>query len=472
MSSNLKEMKRRKFFKQIGVGIGAVSALGSVGNFSKALGKQLDSHQLSAGAARRRVTPPTYIPYLTSSALGTNSCFKGVHDDLWARALVIDDARHSVAILCVDSIGYDNAVLGRSRHFTKELRKRIAAKTNLKPEAIMLAATHTHSAPETIGLTPFSETKGATQWLENHLDELAETVIEAWTKKIPVRARYGKRKVEGISRNRRVLLKSGKLNVHGPMPPIEQMAMLPATDEDVSVLFFEKMDGTPHSVLMNFTAHPVVTMLLPQVSGDYPGATTALVENKFPGVVCLFCNGAAGNVNSIKVSTSFEDAAEIGEKLGNAVVDELRKLQKTGPLVGASLRFDSREIRLKPRSCPSLRDAEKAVAFDPSAKNKTVLRLARKLQEDSLRAEIQVMSLGPVKWIALPGEPFVETGLALKRAGASFVVGYANGWLGYFPVERAYAEGGYEVGLGAWSRVDAKTAAQLESNGASLLAKV
>jgi hypothetical protein len=83
--------------------------------------------------------------------------------------------------------------------------------------------------------------------------------------------------------------------------------------------------------------------------------------------------------------------------------------------------------------------------------------------------EIQAMRLGPVRWISLPGEPFVETGLALKQAGANFVVGYANGYLGYFPTRRAYEEGGYEVIQGAWSRVNPGSAERLQSVGTNLL---
>ena len=70
----------------------------------------------------------------------------------------------------------------------------------------------------------------------------------------------------------------------------------------------------------------------------------------------------------------------------------------------------------------------------------------------------------------MPGEPFVETGLVLKEAGANFVVGYANGYLGYFPIRRAYDEGGYEVVQGAWSRAAPGSAERLEALGKKLLA--
>ena len=98
-----------------------------------------------------------------------------------------------------------------------------------------------------------------------------------------------------------------------------------------------------------------------------------------------------------------------------------------------------------------------------------MLRLAKKLSEGPVRGELQFMQLGDLKWLALPGEVFVETGIAIKQAGASFVVGNANGWLGYFPTRRAYDEGGYEIGPGVWSRVAPGSAEHLEELGRCLV---
>ncbi len=82
------------------------------------------------------------------------------------------------------------------------------------------------------------------------------------------------------------------------------------------------------------------------------------------------------------------------------------------------------------------------------------------------------MRIGPLKWISIPGEAFVETGWALRKSGATFVVGYANGWIGYLPIRRAYDEGGYEVEPGAWIRVAPGSAERLEELARTLLNKV
>src|SRR6185295_1526993 len=64
-------------------------------------------------------------------------------------------------------------------------------------------------------------------------------------------------------------------------------------------------------------------------------------------------------------------------------------------------------------------------------------------------AEVQVISLGnELAWVGLPGEMFVELGLALKEASPfryTMVHSLANGAIGYVPNRKAYPEGSYEA---------------------------
>jgi hypothetical protein len=64
------------------------------------------------------------------------------------------------------------------------------------------------------------------------------------------------------------------------------------------------------------------------------------------------------------------------------------------------------------------------------------------------RVEVQAISLGQeLAWVALPGEVFVELGLALKKRSPfphTFIAELANENLGYIPDRRSYAEGNYE----------------------------
>jgi hypothetical protein len=72
--------------------------------------------------------------------------------------------------------------------------------------------------------------------------------------------------------------------------------------------------------------------------------------------------------------------------------------------------------------------------------------------------EVQVLRIGDVALVAMPGEPFAEIGVALKEASPfafTMFCGYASGMGGdYLPVRPEYPFGGYEVertpyGLGA-----------------------
>ncbi|MBL8222619.1 MAG: hypothetical protein JNL62_25495, partial [Bryobacterales bacterium] len=94
-----------------------------------------------------------------------------------------------------------------------------------------------------------------------------------------------------------------------------------------------------------------------------------------------------------------------------------------------------------------------------------------------LEAEVQVIALGgEVAWVGVPGELFVELGLAIKRASpfaSTIVVELANGSMNYFPNRKAFAEGNYEPvstrfapGAGE-SLVDAATALVVELHGKS-----
>lgn len=124
------------------------------------------------------------------------------------------------------------------------------------------------------------------------------------------------------------------------------------------------------------------------------------------------------------------------------------------------------------RACPPVDEAERIAEEDSSLRNMKILRLAHKLTEGPIQAEVQAMRVGPVRWMSIPGEGFVETGLALKAAGASFVVGYANGWVGYLPVPAAYPQGGYEVEPAVCSRVAPGSAERVEAVGKMLLGKL
>jgi hypothetical protein len=69
-------------------------------------------------------------------------------------------------------------------------------------------------------------------------------------------------------------------------------------------------------------------------------------------------------------------------------------------------------------------------------------------QGKPLQVEVQVLALGKdVAWVSLPGEVFVELGLAIKKRSPfshTFLAELANESVGYIPDRRSYSEGNYE----------------------------
>src|SRR5512147_1084326 len=92
--------------------------------------------KLFAGTAEAAITPPVGAPLL-----GTIQRSTGVHDDLYARALVLGDGRQRIAIVCLDLIGMDFVL-------ADEIRGAISRRTGIT--AALLNCSHTHSSPFTI----------------------------------------------------------------------------------------------------------------------------------------------------------------------------------------------------------------------------------------------------------------------------------------------------------------------------------
>ena len=135
--------------------------------------------KLLAGSAKVNITPPLSIPYL--GYVPRQGKFRGVHDPLFARALVLDNSEMKLAIISADSLGYGNEILGAGRNFTAEVRERISDQAGIDPNNIMLASIHAHSTPETLGITRLSDVPEAVPWLEVLMDQLASAVEMAAT---------------------------------------------------------------------------------------------------------------------------------------------------------------------------------------------------------------------------------------------------------------------------------------------------
>ncbi|UCG49007.1 MAG: hypothetical protein JSU94_04330, partial [Phycisphaerales bacterium] len=201
-------------------------------------------------------------------------------------------------------------------------------------------------------------------------------------------------------------------------------------DPELCVLRVEDANGGIVGSIVNFACHPVcVYPSMPtSISADYPGDATDLVE-RTEGGICLFTLGTAGDI------VPYQRGLEAHRRLGMVVgAEAVRRLQ----FVATS-------------DAPVLKAARKQVKFptkqQPSANSeKETERITGHIE-----SEIQVLRLGDIYILGLPGEVLVEVGLEIKkRAGVEklFIVSLGNDAIGYVCHGQAYGQGGYEPGPG------------------------
>ncbi len=276
------------------------------------------------GAAKVDITPPLHIPEL--GFVPRQHRFKGVHDPLFAKALALEANGNAAIIVTADAIGFHRNLLGDERDFVTEFRQKVSDVTGVATQAIMLAASHAHSTPETIGLTPLRGVEGANEWVNALLDKLVACAVDAWLDRKPADAFAAVGEVVGISWSRRIIGKDGKV-YRLPERPMDEQVEREDYDPQVGVLIFRLIDGD--IVFVNFACHPTVVQVNDLVSADYPGALMWFLETHLPNCkMCLFAQGACGDINPVyQTTSSFEDVQLYGTALAGEVIKQVALLR-------------------------------------------------------------------------------------------------------------------------------------------------
>lgn len=425
------------------------------------------------GAAKTAITPPLHVPYLGSDP--RQGVFEGVHDALHARAAVFENPETAVAVLSADALGLSADLLGPGRDFVTEVRQRAAEGTGLDPSAILLAATHAHSTPETYGITRIWERDDCRAWIETLADQLATTIQLAWRDRRAARLSLGCGQITGMSGNRRMRDTQGRLFSANRKPDDAQIADRGALDESVTVLLAER-DGAGPVVLSNFACHPVTVQVQPLVSADFPGVAAAIVEEALQSsACCLFVQGAAGDINPIRDdSREWRDVETYGMMLAGTTLHAVGQARLSAPFEPPTIRSARESLALEAREAPGLDEAGDALAAAEGAlaevgeehpdyaRRRAAARQAREVYRltqfgsGHVSAEVQAIRLGDAAIVGFPGELFCGLGLQTKEqspARATIIAECANGCLGYLAPREAWEIGGYEVSLGAWCRL-------------------
>jgi len=371
--------------------------------------------EILAGASKADVTPID-LKNVFLAGFGNNRRATHVLDPIFARALYLSDGRREFAIVVFDLIGLMTP-------FTRRLRESVG---EIDPAGIWVACTHSHSAPDTLGLWgpgPFDGlalTSGVDKrYLSFLVEETRRLVSRAKRLARPATFHFGldKRPKGHITYNIR-----------------DQKIM----DHDLGCMaFLRSHDGRAIAMVTNYGSHPEsLWENNTGISPDYLAHYHRAIENAFGGT-SIFLNGALGGMVTpgISMDASLKERLpfykKYGEELAEFAISAANSAQKaTVKKIGFSE---------KPLLIPIQNDH---LSF---AGNFGVLN--RELTSLGVESSIGVLSIGPARFLAAPGEVLPELGLELKSivgGDPSFLISLCNDELGYLLPSDYFDDENYE----------------------------
>jgi len=385
---------------------------------------------VKAGTAQVCITPPVGIEL--SGYVDRRQPSIGVHDDLYARGLYLEAGEEKLLWLHCDLIGF-------VREWVCRLRRRLAAELRLVERQIILSTTHTHAGPATLPL------RHCGRMDEAYLEELERRLLNAARVAAadpePVTLQFGEGQCT-LGRDRRAP------SIHSHI------------DERVPVLAFLRQDSGFLALVANYAVHNVALSYENRlVSADMAGVAAELARQQLPGnPIVLVTNGGCANIQPRQVSPDPAHMQRQGRELADVVVHTARAGQPCNA-PGLATAMKALELPLAVQSRLEIL-REYANSWGRLSEDSPWRGAIREWRDETLAllergalsrivTDLQVLQIGPVSLVAMGAEVFSRMAGELRAAHGpyTYVVGYANGDLGYLPFREIYDEGGYEVDM-------------------------
>ena len=428
---------------------------------------------LQAGFSRVNITPTLGTPL---SGYYVSRYAQGVLDELEINALALSAGDGKMVLMSADLC----FISGPAHELICES---VCKATGLKPEQLFIHATHTHTGPVVNKdgkdrLAVGTQAEGLIlEYFSFLCKKMADAAVMALQDLKPAKMGWGVGIAPNIAFVRRFRMKDGKVRTNPGVGNPDILHPIGDVDERVNVLRFDR-EGGETIVLANMGCHPdVVGGSL--VSGDWPTLFRHRLEKSLDNVKALFFNGAEGDVNHVNVkakggdlngmfhdfddvSRGYPHAMHMANVMAAAVLQVYEKVTYTDV---DSIRSKLHTISVpsnmpKPEDLPLARkydqlhkagkDAE--IPFQGLELTTVVAEAARMLRlehgPEAFPLTVTGVAIGNVALTGIPGEPFNGIGLGIKKAeGWDLILPccLTNGCDGYFPMQDAYDEGGYEA---------------------------
>jgi hypothetical protein len=262
---------------------------------------------------------------------------------------------------------------------------------------------------------------------------------------------------QGLSFNRRFHMKDGTVRFNpGVLNPDIVRAAGPI-DPQVGIVFFrEASGGGAVAAMVNFALH-LDTVGGTLYAADYPFYLEQSLREKYgDGFVLLFGTGTCGDINHIDVTKKERLKTDyIGRTLAETVSGKVESLQagaepslaaRSGIVRAPLQHYGPEKVAWASENIKKVGTSE--LSFLEQVEAYKILDIEM-LQDQLIPLEVQVFRLSrDVAVVGLPGEVFVDLGLAIKRASpfaTTLVIELCQDSPGYIPTEKAFAEGSYET---------------------------
>lgn len=419
------------------------------------------------------------------------------HDPCKARAVVFDDGSKPVALVGLD------ALIIVAPHVA-EVRRRVAEKTGIAPESILIGASHSHSsgpvgmvqpgdfdhADELVRDLAYEQSSTADPvYIARMIDGICRAIIQAWETRSEQQLGFGRGEEETVSFNRRWRMKNGLTFTHPRYGNPDAIEPAGPIDPEVGVIGAWDEYGRLTGCIVNFACH--ATASPPGISANWPWAMEKVIRGTFgEDVVVVFLNGNSGDVTQVDNASPYRrvsgesDALRVGGSVGAEVVKVLLGLSPAART--AEVKLDVRQKHLEiPRRKPSperlaaCRELVREKPTEAKAVNdwiwaKEIVLLDALIEKEPVRSvEVQAIQVGPAVFISNPAEYFCEYGLQQKEASKfpfTWPVSLANDCVGYVPTTEALGPngGGYETRLTSYSNLVPEAGDQIRDAGIAL----
>jgi hypothetical protein len=447
-----------------------------------------------AGAASSNVTPPLGLPIVGgfSPQPATH-----IHDELYAKCLVLDDSQTRLALVIVDNIGM-------SREVAEAATKIIQEKTAIPPDNVLIAGTHTHSSVSARGDNRLVRDSVLSDYQSFLVTRIADGVRRAVNNLEPARIGWGSAHEPTQVFNRRYLMKPGTPTPN-PFGGQDQAVMNPGqgnpnllkaagpTDPEIAFLSVQAADGRPIALVANYSLHYVGPNAGLVISADYFGVFGDRLQQLLgadrldPPFVGILSNGTSADINNInwlqkpdRTWKPYEKmrqvadvvAQKVHEAHGQIQFHPWVKLAAVKQELTLSVRKPTEEQLAYARMVLAKTEGEKPYHTLERAYAQRVLKQHESPEEVSVT--LQAVRIGDLGICTLPFEVFVEIGLELKGKSPmkqTFTISHANGNYGYLPTVDQHALGGYETWLGT-NMVEVRAAPKLLERLLTLLGEL